>query len=151
MTSSWISISRATDIYNEYQVKLDDEHKPISRRQMSRRFESLNTASGAKLLRWVNKVGGKREVNLRVLQQMLRDDPKSHERDLAEVHDRIDVLDNRTIAMRRVLRKHGGRIDRVECSMKGMQMAQEGTQETLQGMQKAHRGLLISIEALLEQ
>lgn len=107
MTHNWLTIRQCVELIRSQ----DPDGKGISRWQLRRRLESWNTRSGGRLLRWVSKPGGKREVNAAILRQMLRTDPLDRELELSEVHERIDVLDGRTKAMRGRLTKHGRRLD----------------------------------------
>lgn len=79
-----------------------------SRRQLTRRLETWDRESSGRLLRWVGqaKAGGTREVNTAILRQFLRADPVQRERELSEIHERIDILDGRTKAIRSKLVSH---------------------------------------------
>lgn len=109
----------------------------ISRWQMRRRLKTWDKVCGGRLLRWADKPGGKLEVNPAVLRQMLRADPVDRERELSEVHERIDVLDGRTKALRSKVKKHGGTLENHESRLvsqrKSIQLLQASVAELANG------------------
>lgn len=119
MSAGWITIRQAA------------EHCGLSRRQTMRRLERRNLECGGKLLRWSGKAaaGGKREVNVAILRQLLRADPRDAERDLAEVHERIDVLDDRTGALSRIVRTHKKKLDHHDQAILALRKLSEASAE----------------------
>lgn len=107
MTPTWLTITQCCALIRQ----LDADGRGISRWQLRRRLERWDTRSQGKLLRWRGAEGGVREVNAAVLRQLLRADPIEHDKVMSEVHERIDVLDDRVRALRGRARKHGERLD----------------------------------------
>jgi hypothetical protein len=101
----------------------------VSARQARRRLERRNGQAPytGKLLRWRDQPGGVREVNPAVLRQMMEAEPVDIERALSEVHDRVDVLDRRTLAHRRQL---------------------VSQRKAIEGIQKSQAALIGSVSAL---
>lgn len=106
-STRWLSITQCVNLIRE----LDTAHRTISRRQLRRRLRRWDQSSGGRLLRWQGAPGGVLEVNAAVLQQLLRADPIDQDLALSEVHERIDVVEDRVRAMRTKYRKHGNRLD----------------------------------------
>lgn len=117
MSAGWITVRQAAELCG------------LSRSQTLRRLEQKNTECGGKLLRWLGKAGGKREVNVAILRQVLRADPRDTERDLAEVHERIDVLDGRTAALVRTVRSHKNTLDHHERAIAALRKLSEASAE----------------------
>jgi DNA-binding Lrp family transcriptional regulator len=115
MSASWITIRQAAEMCG------------LSRSQTLRRLERRNSENGGKLLRWAGAPGGRREVNVHVLRQILRADPREVERDLAEVHERIDVLDGRTNALVRITRKHEKAINQTNAALEALRQLSEAS------------------------
>ena len=107
---TWLTITQCVALIRE----LDAAGRGISRWQLRRRLEQWDVTAKGRLLRWRGAEGGIREVNAAVLRQLLRADPIERELELAEVHERIDVLDDRMRALRGRARKHGERLDNHE-------------------------------------
>jgi len=98
----WITIREAIKLVRES----DPDGRGVSRWQLRRRLKSWDKDAGGKLLRWRGIQGGVLEVNAVVLQQLLKANPLERERELGEVHDRIDGVIRVTNAVRRKVRKH---------------------------------------------
>lgn len=133
MTTQWLTVRKASELIKE----ADPDGKGVSRRQLLRRLNMWDRRAGGKLLRWRGEPGGVREVNAQVLRQMLRTEPLQVERELAEVHDRIDVLDNRTKALRTKTRKNGKAIEdhekRLTAHKRSMEHLQKSQRTLLEG------------------
>lgn len=119
--TKWLTITQCVTLIRE----LDSAGRGISRWQLRRRLERWDLTAKGKLLRWRGAEGGIREVNAAVLRQLLRADPIEKELELAEVHERIDVIDDRVRALRSKSRKHGERIDSHEKRIEAQKRALE--------------------------
>jgi hypothetical protein len=106
-STRWLTITQCVALIRD----LDSAGRGISRWQLRRRLERWDTTAGGKLLRWRGAEGGVREVNAAVLRQLLNANPLERDLELSEVHERIDVIDDRVRALRTKSRKHGERID----------------------------------------
>jgi len=130
MSRRWLSMREAA------------QEMGVSSRQARRRLERRNEVHPytGKLLRWRDRTGGVREVNPAVLQQLLEAEPVDIERALSEVHDRVDVLDRRTIAHRHLLHSQKKAIEGIQAS----QAALIGSVSALSGLSAqailGHRG-----------
>lgn len=120
-STRWLTITQCVALIRE----LDANGRSISRRQLRRRLARWDAAAKGKLLRWQGAPGGVREVNAAVLRQMLCADPIEKELELAEVHERIDVLDDRVRALRSKSKRHGERIDVHEKRIDALKRASE--------------------------
>lgn len=107
---TWLTITQCVTLIRE----LDAEGRGISRWQLRRRLERWDVTAKGRLLRWRSAPGGVREVNAAVLRQLLRADPIDREMELAEVHERIDVVADSVRALRGRSRRHGIRLDNHE-------------------------------------
>jgi hypothetical protein len=98
----WLVISRTVTLMREHGYD-------GSRRTLERRLEQWDREADGRLLRWTGapKSGGKREVNPVILLQFLTTDPVERARELDHLHERIDIIDGRTKAMRDRLKIQG--------------------------------------------
>lgn len=104
MRTKWISIREAS------------EWMELSRWQTKRRLQAIDQSRSGKLLRWAGKPGGKLEVNVAMLKTILTANEGERERELAEIHERVDIIDNRTYAIRRFARKNRKAIEALQIS-----------------------------------
>lgn len=124
MRSEWITVVEAA------------KEAGLSRWQMRRRLVSLNEKAGGRLLR-SNGTGervGKWEVNVVVLRDLLTIDPMQRERELAEVHERVTVLDNRTAAIRRKLTRNTKQLEKHAKAIEALTRAKKALLEVGEAM-----------------
>lgn len=130
---TWLTITQCVTLIRE----LDAEGRGISRWQLRRRLERWDITAGGKLLRWRGAEGGIREVNAAVLRQLLRADPIERELEMAEVHERIDVIADSVRALRGRSRKHGIRLDAHEKRLEAQKRAISALQACSQALVEA--------------
>lgn len=106
----WITIKDCVELIR----KQDPEGRGISRWQLRRRLVKWDAQANGKLLRWRTAPGGVLEVNTAVLLQLMREDPRDREMELAEVNERLAVLDESVRALRARTGKHRKRLDEHE-------------------------------------